>query len=202
MIGLIGKKVGMTRIFSESGESIPVTVVYAEPNIVIRKKTKENDGYEACVIGVGEKGRPNKSYSGIFKMSRIKPTKILQELRDLPQEWEKGKQITVNVFEKITNVNVTGYSKGRGFAGGMKRYGWKGGPAAHGSKFHRRPGSIGTSKIPGRILKGRNLPGRMGNCKITIKNLKVVKIDETKNLLFLRGAIPGATNSWVVVKCR
>lgn len=202
MIGLIGKKLGMTQIFDDNGEPIPVTAIFIEPNIVVRKKTKETDGYDACVIGAGNKKKANRPYSGVFKASGVSPTEILREIREPPSDWEIGKQISVNIFSQIPKVNVTGYSKGRGFAGGMKRYGWHGGPAAHGSKFHRRPGSIGTSKTPGHVVKGHKLPGRMGNSKVTIKNLKVVRVNESKNLLFLKGAIPGPKNSWVLISSR
>lgn len=201
MIGLIGKKIGMTQLFDEIGEPIPVTVVYCEPNIVIRKKTKEKDGYSACVIGAGIKKHPNRPYSGVFKASGTSPNRVLREIKEPPEDWAPGKQVTVGMFAQIPKVDVTGYSKGRGFVGVMKRYGWHGGPGAHGSKFNRRPGSIGTSKRPGHVVKGHGLPGRMGNRKVTIKALKVVRVDEDRSLLFLKGAIPGPPNSWVLVKC-
>jgi large subunit ribosomal protein L3 len=202
MIGAIGKKLGMTQIFGSTGEIIPVTVVEIPPNTVIQKKTIEKDGYNACVIGAGVKKKPNRPYSGIFKVIGIKPTQKLQEIRDPPTDWEPGKEITVSIFSDTSKVDVTGYSKGRGFAGVMKRYGWHGGPGGHGSKFHRRPGAIGTSKTPGRVLKGHKLPGRMGNSKTTIKNLEIVKRDEARNLLFLKGSIPGARNSWILIRSK
>ncbi len=202
MIGLIGKKLGMTQVFIETGELIPVTVIEAIPNTVIRKKTKETDGYNACVLGAGEMKKPNHPYAGVFKKSGVKPTKILYEIRDLPSDWELRKEITLSIFKVSANskVNVTASSKGKGFQGVMKRHGFHGGPGGHGSGLGRSTGSIGTSKTPGKVYKGRKMPGRMGNQKMTVRNLKVIKIDEAKNLLFLKGQVPGAKNSWVLVK--
>lgn len=198
MVGIFGKKVGMTQILNED-RVIPVTVVQVEPNTVIHRKTKEKDKYDACVLGFGTKKHPNKPYKGKFKTPNVNPTQFLREIRNPPTDWQVGKQITVSVFSAGANVNVTGYSKGRGFAGGMKRFGWRGGPAAHGSKFHRRPGSVGTAE-PGKTIKGHHLPGRMGNAKNTTKNLELVKIDESKNLLFIKGAVPGYNTSVVFIK--
>lgn len=200
MIGVMGKKLGMTQLFGEMGELIPVTIIEVPPNIVVRKKTKERDGYSACVLGVGEKKKPNQPWAGIFKQSGVKPTKILYEVRDSPADWEVGREITLSVFQPELKVDVTGYSKGRGFQGGMKRHGFHGGPKAHGSKFHRRPGSIGTSKKPGHVLKGHLMPGRMGNDRVTVKNLKIIKSDASKNILFLKGQVPGPKNSWLLIR--
>lgn len=198
MIELIGKKVGMTQIFEET-EVIPVSVIEIIPNTVIYRKTSKKEGYNACVIGTGAKKHPNKAYTGKFKSANTKPTSILREIRDAPEDWTVGKQLNVSVFSGGKIVDVTGCTKGRGFAGGMKRYGWKGGPDGHGSKFHRRPGSVGTAE-PGETPLGHPLPGRMGTDRQTTRNLKLVKIDEPKNLLFVRGAIPGAKNSFVLIR--
>ncbi len=200
MIGLIGRKLGMTQIFVETGELVPVTVIEAIPNIVIRKKTKETDGYNACVLGIGERKNPTHPYSGIFKKSKVKPTSILREIRDLPSDWEMSKEITLSVLSEDLKVNVTAFSKGRGFQGVMKRHGFHGGPGGHGSGFGRGGGSIGTSKTPGNVQKGKKMPGRMGNKKVTVRNLKIIKLDASKNLLFLKGQVPGAKNSWVMIK--
>ena len=208
MVGLIGKKIGMTQIFTEKSISIPVTMVIVEPNIIVRRKIKSIDGYEACVLGFGTKKKPNHPYSGVFaqhpvdKSQGIKPTNVLREIMDPPPDWTPGKQITVSIFSTGSVVGVTSYSKGRGFAGGVKRHGFSGGPAAHGSKFHARPGSVGARKFPARVVKGHPLPGRMGGDKVTVRNVEVVKVDEAKNLLFLKGQVPGAKNGLVLVKCK
>jgi large subunit ribosomal protein L3 len=191
----------MTQVFDEAGNPVPTTVIGVEPNTVVAKRTKESDGYSACLLGVGVKKNPNRPYAGVFKKSGTKPTKTLHEVRNAPSDWEVGTQVGVNVFTETPRVNVTGYSKGRGFTGCMKRYGWHGGPGGHGSHLHRGVGSMGTSKTPGRVQKGHKLPGRMGNAKVTVKNLRVVKVDEEKKLLFLKGAVPGPNKSWLVVKC-
>jgi large subunit ribosomal protein L3 len=201
MIGIIGKKKEMAHLFDENGIVIPVSIVEVPPNWVVKVKKKEGkDGYHACVIGVGEKKNPNRPYSGIFKKSGIKPVEKLKEVRNPPEEWKVGDKLTVKIFREGEKIDVVGYSKGRGFTGVMKRYGWHGGPGGHGSKFHRAPGAIGMSKTPGRVIKGHKLPGRMGNKKVTIKNLKVVKIEEEKNLIYIKGSIPGAINSWTFIK--
>jgi large subunit ribosomal protein L3 len=199
MIGIIGKKKGMTQLFDENGNVIPVSVIEVTPNVVVRIKTVEKDGYSAGVLGVGIKKYSNRPYSGIFKACKSKPTQILREIRDPPSEWKVGDKLTVSIFSNTKIVNITGYSKGKGFAGVMKRYGWAGGPASHGSKFHRKPGSVGTME-PKRTIKGHGLPGRLGNEKVTVKNLELVKIDEKSNLIYVKGAVPGAINSWLIVK--
>lgn len=198
MIGLIGKKLGTTQIFKDE-EVIPVSVIKAEPNIVIQKKTMEKDGYEACVLGAGIKKKPNKPYSGVFKKINVQPTQILKEVRNPPQDWKVGEKISVEIFTEGSKVNITGYSKGRGFTGVMKRYGWSGGKASHGSKSHRKPGAIGMQGVK-KVFKGHKLPGRKGYEKITIKNVTVIKVDKEKNLLFIKGTVPGPVNSWVMIK--
>lgn len=198
MVELIGKKLGMTQIFEET-QVVPVSIIEISPNTVIYRKTAKKEGYDACVIGIGTKKHPTKPYAGKFKASKTKPTSTLCEIRNAPEDWVVGKQLTVSIFADSKTVDVTGHTKGRGFAGGMKRYGWKGGPDGHGSKFHRRPGSVGTAE-PGETPLGHPLPGRMGNERQTTRNLKLVKIDEPKNLLFVRGAIPGAKNSYVLIR--
>lgn len=198
MIGIIGKKIGMTQIFDED-MVIPVTVIAVEPNIVVHRKTQGKDKYDACVLGFGVKKKTAKQYKGKFKLANVKPAQFLREIRNPPSDWKVGERITVSALSPDSKVNVTGCSKGKGFAGGMKRYGWHGGPGSHGSKFHRRPGSVGTAE-PGKTVKGHKLPGRMGMEKVTVKNLKLVKIDESKNLLFLKGAVPGYNSSIVIVR--
>jgi len=198
MEGIIGKKIGMTQLFREEGEIVPVTVVEAGPCPVIRIKTEERNGYRACVLGFGEKKRPNKPYAGIF--GDMKPTRILREIRDCPEDLKPGDVITAAIFSPGSKVDVTGYSKGKGFAGVMKRYGFAGGPAAHGSTSHRRAGSIGTGVTQSKVLKGHRMPGRMGGRRVTVRNLEVVKVDVDKNLLYLKGQVPGANNSYVLIK--
>ena len=202
MIGLIGKKAGMTQLFSEDNKVIPITMIIVEPNIVICRKTNERDGYSACVLGVGVKNKPNRPYSGLFKLQGVKPTRVLREIRNPPLDWETGKQITASIFPPSSKVEITAYSKGRGFAGVVKRHGFSGGPGGHGSKHHARPGSVGCSKSPAMVVKGHPLPGRMGGDKVTRRGVEVVKLDESKGLLFLKGQVPGAKNSLVLVKCK
>jgi len=198
MEGIIGRKIGMTQLFREGGEVMPVTVVEAGPCPVVRIKTEERNGYRACVLGFGEKKKPNKPYAGIF--GDTKPTKVLREIRDCPKDLKPGDVITVAIFSSGSKVDVTGYSKGKGFVGVMKRYGFAGGPAAHGSTSHRRAGSIGAGVTQSKVWKGHRMPGRMGGKRVTVKNLEVVKVDVEKNLLYLKGQVPGANNSYVLIK--
>lgn len=208
MTGIIAKKLGMTQIFNDQGESIPVTIVEAQPNIIVHHKTKDKDGYNACVLGAGVKKNPNRPYRGVFKklqtmgFENVKPSLVLCEIRNPPSDWAPGKSVTVSIFSEGSTVSVIGYSKGRGFTGVVKRHGFSGGPKSHGSKFHARPGSIGLSKTPARVFKGHPLPGRMGCQKVTLKNVKVVKVEVSQNLLFLKGQIPGSVKGWVTILVR
>ena len=202
--GLIGKKVGMTQTFDEKGNVIPVTVITAGPCTVIQKKNQEKDGYSAIQIGLmdeKESKKMNKPQTGHFVRAGIPPTKTLREFRCGPEdEIKEGDQFFVDIFEAGEKVHVVGLSKGKGFAGVMKRWGFKGGKATHGSMFHRRPGSVGASASPSRVFKGTKLPGHMGHERVTVQNLTVVETDRDKNLLVLKGAVPGATGGYLLIK--
>ncbi|MFQ6674523.1 MAG: 50S ribosomal protein L3 [Fidelibacterota bacterium] len=201
--GLIGRKIGMTQLFLEDGTAVPVTLVSAGPCVVVQKKTVESDGYEAVQIGLVEKlsaCRVTRARKGHFDKANLPPCRIL---REFPVDGEAGPEVghrlNVSIFKADQVVDVIGFSRGRGFAGVIKRHGFGGGRATHGSMFHRAPGSIGASAYPSRVIKGMRGPGQMGNKRITVKNLKIVKIDEAKNLLFLRGGVPGAPNAYLMI---
>ncbi|UCD85048.1 MAG: 50S ribosomal protein L3 [Deltaproteobacteria bacterium] len=200
--GIIGRKVGMTQIFSEEGERIGVTVVEAGPCKVTQKKTEEKDGYSALQLGFREKKkqRVNKALQEHFQKSGGTVYYHLQEfrVREIDQ-YEVGQDISVGIFKVGELVNVSGKSKGKGFAGMIKRHHARGGAASHGSMFHRAPGSIGASSFPSRVFKGKKLPGHMGNRRVTLRNLQIVGIDEAKNILVLKGAIPGANNGILTI---
>ncbi|MEF3255129.1 MAG: 50S ribosomal protein L3 [Deferribacterales bacterium] len=201
---LIGRKIGMTQIFTSDGNVIPVTVVQAGPCLVVQKKTVESDGYNALQLGfdkILKTNRVNKPMGGHFKKNGVEPCKVLKEVRvDNPDEYQLGQEIKVDVFAEGDIVDVQGVSIGKGFQGVIKRHGFAGGPAAHGSDFHRAPGAIGMREWPGETLKGKRLPGRMGGKTVTVQKLEVVKVLEDKNLLLIKGAIPGHKNSIVYIK--
>ncbi len=201
MKGLIGKKLGMTQVFDESGNLTPVTVIHVEPNTVVATRTKENNGYEAVVLGVGDL-KPNKvtkPYAGQFSEG-ITPKRTLKEFRDFDGEVKIGDQFGVELFDKIRFLDVTANSKGKGFQGVMKRWGFHGGRKTHGSKFHREPGGTGQCTTPGHTFKNTKLPGRMGNVRVTVQNLRIVKIDPELKVILVRGAVPGTRNSTLIVK--
>jgi len=202
--GIIGKKIGMTQMFDETGLVIPVTVIQAGPCAVIQKKTLERDGYAAVQLGFVEETpakHPGKPTLGHFKASEIPPTRVLKEFRvDASAEIKPGDQFSVDMFKPGDKVMVTGTSKGKGFAGVVKRWGFHGGRMTHGSMFHRAPGSIGASAYPSRVVKGKKMPGQMGSERKTVKNLLVVEADKEKNLLVLRGAVPGAKGGYVLIR--
>jgi large subunit ribosomal protein L3 len=200
---LIGRKWGITQLFSEGGEIVPVTVIEAGPCVVVRKKTKEKDGYNALQLGFGDKEEKKltKPLKGYFAKQGTKGFAVLKEFRiDEVENYQSGQEIKVDIFSVGEWVNVTGVSKGKGFAGGVKRWGFRGGPATHGSMFHRAPGSIGASAFPSRVLKGKRLPGHLGNAQVTAKNLQIVAVRPEKNLILVKGAVPGARKTIVVVK--
>ena len=202
-VGILGKKLGMSQIFRDDGRVIPVTVIEAGPCNVLQIKTKTKDGYDAVQIGFGEKKEKNlnKPDLGKFKKINVTPKRFVREIRTSPdQKFELGQQVKVDVFAAGDAVDVVGTSIGKGFQGGMKRWHWKGGKRTHGSTSHRRPGSIGSSTTPGRVIRGHHMPGRMGGDIVTIQNLEVVKIDPENNLLVVEGAVPGPTNSLLVIK--
>lgn len=202
--GLIGKKIGITQSFDDKGNVVPVTVIQAGPCTVIQKKSREKDGYSSLQLGlVEEKGakKTSKSLIGQFRKAGIPPTKILREFCfDEKSEIKEGDQFFVDIFQVGEKVNVVGKSKGKGFAGVVKRWGFRGGKATHGSMFHRHPGSTGASAYPSRVVKGKKLPGHMGHERITIKNLIVIQSDKKNNLLVVKGAIPGANGSYLLIK--
>ena len=201
MKGLIAKKVGMTQVFDENGNLIPVTVIHVEPNTVVATKTKEKCGYEAVVLGL-EDLKPHKITKPYAKQfpENITPKRHLKEFRDFEGEVKVGDQIGVELFEKVRFIDVTATSKGKGFQGVMKRWGFHGGRATHGSKFHREAGGTGCCTTPGHCLKNVKMPGRMGFDRVTVQNLKVVKVDPELNVLMVRGAVPGVRNCTLIVK--
>ena len=201
MKGLIAKKVGMTQVFDENGNLTPVTVIRVEPNTVVATKTQEKCGYEAVVLGL-EDLKPHKITKPYAKQfpENITPKRHLKEFRDFEGEVKVGDQIGVELFEKVRFIDVTATSQGKGFQGVMKRWGFHGGRATHGSKFHREAGGTGCCTTPGHCLKNVKMPGRMGFDRVTVQNLKVVKVDPELNVLMVRGAVPGVRNCTLIVK--
>jgi large subunit ribosomal protein L3 len=200
MIGILGKKLGMTQVFTEDGKACPVTVVEAGPCCVIQVKTFDNDGYEAAQIGfieIDEK-RLNKPLSGKFKKAGLKSHRIL---REFPMSGLKvGEFLTVEKFKKGDRISVSGISKGKGFQGVMKRFHYAGGPGSHGSMFNRAPGSIGASSYPSRVWKNQGLPGHMGSERITVRNLEIIDVKTDQNILLILGAVPGANGAMLEIK--
>ncbi|HOP08211.1 MAG TPA: 50S ribosomal protein L3 [candidate division Zixibacteria bacterium] len=191
---ILGKKIGSTRIFNETGEAIPVTVIQAGPCPVVARKTVEKDGYEAYQVGFGQrrKSRINKPTEGHFKTVGVQPTQYLREVRITDGDYEPGTTITVNLFQAGERVDVSGVSRGLGFAGGMKRHHFQGANKTHGqSDRWRAPGSIGQSSYPSRVFKGTRMAGRLGKDKVTVLNLEIVKIIEDENLMLVKGSVPG-----------
>ncbi len=201
--GLIGKKLGMTQIFAEDGRRIPVTVVEAGPCVVVQKKTVGSDGYNAIQVGFGQKdaARASRPLIGHCKAAG---QGVYQHLRELRVEdvdaYNVGDQLKADVFQPGDIIDVTGTSNGKGFQGVVKRWGFKGGRASHGSRFHRAPGSIGCSATPSRVFKNKKMPGQLGNATITVQKLQVVRVDAADNLLLIKGAIPGAENGLVLIR--
>ncbi len=198
--GFLGKKIGMTQIFREDGRVVPVTVIQAGPCVITQVKTKETDGYEAVQLGYGEVKRRNRPLSGHLKDSRL--SRYLREVTaDDTSEFAVGQMIGVDIFQAGEKVDVIGRSKGRGFAGVMKRWGFHGGPQTHGqSDRARAPGSIGGGTTPGKVYKGLKMGGHMGNRRITVKGLEIIEVDTERNLLLVKGGIPGAPNSLVQIR--
>jgi large subunit ribosomal protein L3 len=201
--GLIGKKIGMTRIFEEDGRMVPVTVLECGPCPITQIKNDEIDGYTAVQLGFGNDRKPKrtpKALEGHLAKAGVTPQRVLREFRvDDISDLELGQQVSVDVFEGVDRVKVTGTTKGRGFSGTMKRYHFGGGKATHGSHHHRRTGTIGMCATPSRVHKGHPMPGRWGNDRRTVKNLEVVRVDQDNNLLLVKGAVPGARNGFVLV---
>ena len=200
---IYGKKVGMTQIFSEDGVAIPVTAIEAKPLTVVAKKTSDKEGYNAIVVAFGEvkEKNVNKPTKGIFEKAGVEVQKYLKEIKvENVDEYEIGSKITVETFTAEDRVDVQGTSKGKGFQGNIKRHGQHRGPMTHGSMYHRRPGSMGATSTPGRVFKGKKLPGHMGDVTTTILNLDIVRVDADKNVILVKGSIPGAKNSIVRVR--
>jgi large subunit ribosomal protein L3 len=202
--GLIGKKVGMTQSFDAEGNAVPVTVIKAGPCTVIQRKSPEKDGYAAVQLGLVEaKGakKPTKPQSGHFLKSGVPPTRIVREFRaSNPAELKEGDQVLVDIFAEGELVHVTGTSKGKGFQGVVKRHGFRGGRDTHGSMFHRAPGSIGASSYPSRVLKGTRMGGHMGQDRVTVRNLTVIRTDKENNLLLVKGAVPGPRGGYLLIR--
>ncbi|MFE8698601.1 50S ribosomal protein L3 [Cytobacillus sp. FJAT-53684] len=200
--GILGRKIGMTQVFAENGELIPVTVVEAAANVVLQKKTIETDGYESIQVGFEDKREKlsNKPEQGHVAKANTAPKRFVRELRGVNLgEYEVGQEVKVNIFAAGEIVDVTGISKGKGFQGAIKRHGQSRGPMAHGSRYHRRPGSMGPV-APNRVFKGKLLPGRMGGEQITVQNLEIVKVDVERNLLLIKGNVPGAKKAMLKIK--
>ncbi|MFS3934963.1 50S ribosomal protein L3 [Bacillus subtilis] len=200
--GILGRKIGMTQVFAENGDLIPVTVIEAAPNVVLQKKTTENDGYEAIQLGFDDKREKlsNKPEKGHVAKAETAPKRFVKELRGVEMDaYEVGQEVKVEIFSTGEIVDVTGVSKGKGFQGAIKRHGQSRGPMSHGSRYHRRPGSMGPVD-PNRVFKGKLLPGRMGGEQITVQNLEIVKVDAERNLLLIKGNVPGAKKSLITVK--
>ena len=201
--GILGKKIGMTQFYTEKGTLVPITVIEAGPCTVIQVKRREKDKYTAIKLGFGDRKetRTNKPDLGNFKRANSVPKKFIKEIRmDLPENYKESQEISVDIFNKGEFVDITGVSKGKGFQGGMKRWNWTAGKAGHGSMHHRQPGSIGASSFPSRVFKGQHLPGHMGHESVTVQNLQILKVDRDKNLLIVKGSIPGHNNSYLTVK--
>jgi large subunit ribosomal protein L3 len=202
--GLIGKKIGMSQMFTETGKVVPVTIIEAGPCVVVQKKTVEKDGYSAIQLGYDKKNKNiKKPEAGHFKAAGKGVYKKLKEFRIQEEEinnYEIGAEINVELFDVGEKIKITGFSKGRGFAGVVKRWNFGGGRATHGSKFHRRTGSIGQCVSPGKIWKGKKMPGHYGNERITIKNLEIIKVSPEDNTIVVKGAVPGAAGGTVYIK--
>jgi len=201
--GLLGKKVGMTQIYNEKGSLLPITLVQAGPCSVTQIKTVGNDGYSAVQLGFDDrkKKKANKAEIGHVAKYSVEPKRFIKEL--IPNQGadiKPGQAVTVDIFNDVKKVDIIGITKGKGFAGVMKRWNFKGGRSTHGSTRHRPPGSIGSNTDPGRVIKGKKMSGRLGGERVTIKNLDLVKIDKDRNLLFIRGALPGHKNGYIIIR--
>ena len=202
--GIIGRKIGMTQLFAEDGSVVPATIIKAGPCVVVQRKTRTTDGYESVQIGLVDAtpAKVRKPLAGHYKKANVPPTRVRREVKlaDDKSDPKPGDQILVSIFQNGERVDVIGTSRGKGFQGVVKRHHFAGGAATHGSMFHRAPGSIGASSFPSRVVKGMRAAGRMGGDRITVRNLKVAKVDAENNLLIVRGAVPGAPTGYVIVR--
>ncbi|MHC9533378.1 50S ribosomal protein L3 [Dellaglioa sp. BT-FLS60] len=199
--GILGKKVGMTQVFTDNGELVPVTVIESTPNVVLQLKTIENDGYEAIQLGYQDMREvlTNKPAKGHAAKANTTPKRFVREINDVVlSEYKVGDEIKVDTFSAGDVVNVTGTSKGHGFQGNIKRWGQSRGPMTHGSRYHRRPGSMGA--VINRVFKGKRLPGRMGGKRVTVQNLEIIRVDVDSNVILIKGNVPGANKSVVTIK--
>ncbi|GIM46119.1 50S ribosomal protein L3 [Collibacillus ludicampi] len=200
MKGILGRKLGMTQVFTEDGNVVPVTVIEAGPCVVLQKKDLQNDGYEAVQLGFADKKKANKPEAGHAAKAGTTPKRYVRELRGVNlADYEVGQVIKADTFAPGDIVDVTGISKGKGFAGAIKRHNQARGPMAHGSRYHRGPGSLGAI-APNRVFKGQTLPGRMGGERVTVQNLEIVKVDPERNLILVKGSVPGPKKSFVTIK--
>lgn len=202
-IGILGRKIGMTETFEKDGKLTPVTIIEAGPCLVLQLKVPDLDGYRAVQLGFADKkeNRTKRPLLGHFKKAGVKPKRFIKEIRISDKDkYRIGREIKVDIFKEGDFVDISGRTIGKGFQGGMKKWGWSGGPASHGSMTHRRPGSIGASAFPSRVFKGHHLPGRMGGNRRTVQKLKVVKVDLENNVLMVKGAVPGHKNSYLVIR--
>ncbi|MBO1515360.1 50S ribosomal protein L3 [Metabacillus bambusae] len=200
--GILGRKIGMTQVFAENGDLIPVTVIEATPNVVLQKKSAETDGYTAVQLGFEDKREKlaNKPEKGHVTKANTAPKRFVKELREASLDaYEVGQEVKVDIFAAGETVDVTGISKGKGFQGSIKRHGQSRGPMSHGSRYHRRPGSMGPV-APNRVFKNKLLPGRMGGERVTVQNLEIVKVDVERNLLLIKGNVPGPKKALITVK--
>lgn len=203
MIGIIGKKIGMTQFFKEDGVRVPVTLIAAGPCPVLQIRKIEKDGYSALQLGYGEKRESliNKPLKGHLEKSKVKSVRFIREINvDNAESYKEGQLIEVDIFQAGDHVDITGLTIGKGFQGGVKKYGWAGGKASHGSMHHRRIGSVGASSYPSRVVKGHHMPGRMGGEQRTIQNLIVVNVDKENNLLAVKGSVPGNDSSYLIIR--
>ncbi|KYO63931.1 50S ribosomal protein L3 [Thermovenabulum gondwanense] len=199
---ILGRKLGMTQYFTEKGEAVPVTVIEAGPCVVVQKKTVENDGYEALKVGFVDvkENRLTKPLLGQFKKYQLKPKKYIREIKiDEMDKYNVGDEIKVDIFKPGDRVDVTGISIGKGFAGGVKRWNFNRGPMSHGSMYHRRPGSGGATD-PERVFKGKRMPGHLGHERVTVQNLEIVKVDPERNIMLVKGSVPGIKKSLLYIK--
>jgi len=203
--GILGIKLGMTRVFADDGAAVPCTVLQAGPCVVVQRRSQQTDGYDAVQLGLVEFVKPQritKAMTGHFKKADVAPMRLVREIRldESKDDSKAGDRVLVDRFAPGELVDVTGVSKGKGFQGGVKRWHYRGGDASHGSMFHRAPGGIGASSFPSRVWPGQHFPGHMGHQRNTIKNLRVVKVDSEENLLLVRGAVPGPTGCYLVIR--
>lgn len=204
--GILGKKIGMTQVFRDDGRIVPVTALQAGPCVVVRRKTSEKDGYEALQVGLVEfinENRVNLPMRGHFAKSNVAPCRFLRELLlegSEEEEWKTGDRILAGDFSVAERVDVIGTSKGRGFAGTIKRHNFRRGPESHGSMSHRAPGSIGQSSYPSRVIKGMRMPGQMGKQRVTVKNLEIIEVQADENVLLVKGAVPGPNGGYIIVR--